>query len=171
MENIRSFPSPILRDHPPLKQGMEDRDKHGMQEQKKAIRKRIACAQKHKKKPRVKDFGIYIPEPLAPGNMFCHPPIIRLIYTKRRDYIQRLKRCAVIPFNQCDPGGARTLDPLIKSQLLYQLSYGVMLPTGIALPSLRMQRYNLSANRPNIFSKKFSRQKFSLYFSPQTPIE
>ena len=24
----------------------------------------------------------------------------------------------------CDPGGARTLDPLIKSQLLYQLSYG-----------------------------------------------
>ena len=80
-------------------------------------------------------------------------------------------RCVVIPFNQCDPGGARTLDPLIKSQLLYQLSYGVMLPTGIALPSLRMQRYNLSANRPNIFSKKFSRQKFSLYFSPQTPIE
>ena len=27
----------------------------------------------------------------------------------------------------CDPGGARTLDPLIKSQLLYQLSYGVAL--------------------------------------------
>ena len=25
----------------------------------------------------------------------------------------------------CDPGEARTLDPLIKSQLLYQLSYGV----------------------------------------------
>ena len=24
----------------------------------------------------------------------------------------------------CIPGGARTLDPLIKSQLLYQLSYG-----------------------------------------------
>ena len=28
---------------------------------------------------------------------------------------------------KCDPGGARTLDPLIKSQLLYQLSYGVMI--------------------------------------------
>ena len=28
----------------------------------------------------------------------------------------------------CDPGGARTLDPLIKSQLLYQLSYGVAFP-------------------------------------------
>ena len=26
----------------------------------------------------------------------------------------------------CDPGGARTLDPLIKSQLLYQLSHGVI---------------------------------------------
>ncbi len=26
----------------------------------------------------------------------------------------------------CDPGEARTLDPLIKSQLLYQLSYGVI---------------------------------------------
>ena len=25
-----------------------------------------------------------------------------------------------------DPGGTRTHDPLIKSQLLYQLSYGVM---------------------------------------------
>ena len=26
----------------------------------------------------------------------------------------------------CDPGGTRTLDPMIKSHLLYQLSYGVM---------------------------------------------
>ena len=26
----------------------------------------------------------------------------------------------------CDPGEIRTLDPLIKSQLLYQLSYGVL---------------------------------------------
>ena len=31
--------------------------------------------------------------------------------------------CVVIHFF-CIPGGARTLDPLIKSQLLYQLSYG-----------------------------------------------
>ena len=30
-----------------------------------------------------------------------------------------------------DPGGARTLDPLIKSQLLYQLSYGVIDATGV----------------------------------------
>ena len=27
--------------------------------------------------------------------------------------------------NQSDPGGTRTLDPMIKSHLLYQLSYGV----------------------------------------------
>lgn len=26
----------------------------------------------------------------------------------------------------CDPGRARTVDPMIKSHLLYQLSYGVM---------------------------------------------
>ena len=29
--------------------------------------------------------------------------------------------------HHCDPGGARTLDPMIKSHLLYQLSYGVVL--------------------------------------------
>ncbi len=28
--------------------------------------------------------------------------------------------------NQSDPGGTRTLDPMIKSHLLYQLSYGVI---------------------------------------------
>src|SRR5690606_7098752 len=30
-------------------------------------------------------------------------------------------------FLKCDPGQVRTVDPLIKSQLLYQLSYGVRL--------------------------------------------
>ena len=29
-------------------------------------------------------------------------------------------------FLQSDPGGIRTLDPMIKSHLLYQLSYGVI---------------------------------------------
>ena len=28
------------------------------------------------------------------------------------------------PFTSCTPAGARTLDTLIKSQVLYQLSYG-----------------------------------------------
>ena len=32
----------------------------------------------------------------------------------------------MIGFAGGDPGEARTLDPLIKSQLLYQLSYGVI---------------------------------------------
>ena len=27
----------------------------------------------------------------------------------------------------CDPGGARTHDPMIKSHLLYQLSHGVIM--------------------------------------------
>ncbi len=31
-----------------------------------------------------------------------------------------------LPHSQGDPGGTRTHDPLIKSQLLYQLSYGVI---------------------------------------------
>ncbi len=35
-----------------------------------------------------------------------------------------------------DPAGARTLDPLIKSQLLYQLSYGVLHFQG-AFPLMR----------------------------------
>ena len=40
-----------------------------------------------------------------------------------------------------DPGGARTLDPLIKSQLLYQLSYRVLQIYTIFLFWLRVQRY------------------------------
>lgn len=35
----------------------------------------------------------------------------------------------------CDPGEARTLDPMIKSHLLYQLSYGVI----AAFVALRVQ--------------------------------
>ncbi len=40
---------------------------------------------------------------------------------------------AALCLDSCDPGEARTLDPLIKSQLLYQLSYGVMRFLRIAL--------------------------------------
>ena len=36
------------------------------------------------------------------------------------------KRMRPVAASFGDPGGARTLDPLIKSQLLYQLSYGVV---------------------------------------------
>ena len=45
----------------------------------------------------------------------------------------------------CDPGEARTLDPLIKSQLLYQLSYGVFnyyyVLNDLALGSNAVQSY------------------------------
>ncbi len=36
-----------------------------------------------------------------------------------------------------DPGEARTLDPLIKSQLLYQLSYGVRMLLGWCISQMR----------------------------------
>ena len=49
--------------------------------------------------------------------------------TKRLHWMNQCSLCFYL-FNrkklfQCDPGEARTLDPMIKSHLLYQLSYGV----------------------------------------------
>jgi hypothetical protein len=35
------------------------------------------------------------------------------------------RKMAQFSLRHCDPARARTVDPLIKSQLLYQLSYGV----------------------------------------------
>ena len=49
------------------------------------------------------------------------PPQLKIPKNRKRN---RLSAAAFTPL--CDPGGARTLDPLIKSQLLYQLSYGVI---------------------------------------------
>ena len=53
------------------------------------------------------------------------------------------------------PAGARTLDTLIKSQVLYQLSYGCI------LSRLRVQRYTLFPKPPNFFGKFF--QKSCIY--------
>ena len=39
---------------------------------------------------------------------------------------QKIPPCRWDFFYSCDPGEARTPDPLIKSQLLYQLSYEVI---------------------------------------------
>ena len=50
----------------------------------------------------------------------------------------------------CDPGGARTLDPMIKSHLLYQLSYGVI-PLGTGAKVM------LFGKCTNDSSKKISR--------------
>ncbi len=45
-------------------------------------------------------------------------------------------------FDRCTPAGVRTLDTLIKSQVLYQLSYGCNIFTSSfsTLPELRVQR-------------------------------
>ena len=44
------------------------------------------------------------------------------VYVSKKAHIEKF---LYVPYIQCDPGGIRTLDPLIKSQLLCQLSYGV----------------------------------------------
>lgn len=49
-----------------------------------------------------------------------------------------LRRLAIF---DCDPGEARTLDPVIKSHLLYQLSYGVIFfIVGIRKEAFRLLR-------------------------------
>lgn len=48
-----------------------------------------------------------------------------------------------------DPGGARTLDPMIKSHLLYQLSYGVDFLNGTGA------KVTLFEKPANDYSKKF----------------
>ena len=58
-----------------------------------------------------------------------------------------------------DPGGTRTHDPLIKSQLLYQLSYGVMLATSLSF-HLRVQSYCHFLNWQNFFGKKVDPSHF-----------
>ena len=49
----------------------------------------------------------------------------------------------------CDPGGTRTLDPMIKSHLLYQLSYGVDFLDGTGA------KVTLFEKPANDYSKKF----------------
>ena len=45
-----------------------------------------------------------------------------------------------------DPGGARTLDPMIKSHLLYQLSYQVILAISFWIAGAKIVFKFLSAN-------------------------
>ena len=70
--------------------------------------------------------------------------------------------CQLFVLLSCDPGGARTLDPLIKSQLLYQLSYGVIM---CAIVQLRMQRYKHFFNYQQYFKK--NRPQYLLFY-PKT---
>ena len=53
-----------------------------------------------------------------------------LIEEKRLFIWLKIKKGQVIKITQpfCDPTGARTQDPIIKSDVLYQLSYRVIIP-------------------------------------------
>ena len=57
-------------------------------------------------------------------------------------WIKEMRRLVVITSHRIfsDPGGTRTHDPLIKSQLLYQLSYGVASISG-GVSRIALQRY------------------------------
>ena len=61
----------------------------------------------------------------------------------------------------CTPAGARTLDTLIKSQVLYQLSYGcnIFCSSFRAFSELRVQRYGVFLNLPNFFETFFEKRQ------------
>ena len=65
-----------------------------------------------------------------------------------------------------DPGGARTLDPLIKSQLLYQLSYGVMMFIRFRIASAKLRQFLKPAKKICVFFKKSAFFVVFLDFSP-----
>ena len=70
-----------------------------------------------------------------------------------------------------DPGGARTLDPLIKSQLLYQLSYGVMMFIRFRIASAKLRQFLKPAKKICVFFKKSAFFVVFLGFSaPRPPI-
>ena len=70
-----------------------------------------------------------------------------------------------------DPGGARTLDPLIKSQLLYQLSYGVMMFIRFRIASAKLRHFLKPAKKICVFFKKSAFFVVFLDFSaPRPPI-
>ena len=63
----------------------------------------------------------------------------------------------------CDPGEARTLDPMIKSHLLYQLSYGVNSSSNSVAKVRRILKLTKSFAKKIIFfqieNEKFSSKK------------
>lgn len=66
----------------------------------------------------------------------------------------------------CDPGGARTHDPLIKNQLLCQLSYGV---NGAFISELRLQRYDFFFELPTLFPFFFKKIFIFLFWRAASP--
>ena len=68
------------------------------------------------------------------------------------------KRSSVGNFSFCTPAGARTLDPLIKSQMLYQLSYKRI--SNCVISELRVQRYGVLFKLPNVYGFFFNKMLF-----------
>ena len=65
----------------------------------------------------------------------------------------------------CTPAGVRTLDTLIKSQVLYQLSYGCIYQRiKSAFLDLRLQKYNVFFEPPNFFPYFFNFISSYLFF-------
>ncbi len=65
-------------------------------------------------------------EELKVYQFICYPTRTRTWTIRARIWCTAINYRTIIPKrNLCDPGETRTLGPLIKSQLLYQLSYGV----------------------------------------------
>ena len=64
-------------------------------------------------------------------------------------------------FPQGDPGGTRTHDPLIKSQLLYQLSYGVI------VCSIATAKVLLFSEPPTILVIFFEKKYFFRFKHPK----
>ena len=75
----------------------------------------------------------------------------------------------------CTPAGVRTLDTLIKSQVLYQLSYGCIVCSRKRVArglfsDLRVQRYRFLSERPNVFAIFFLKQtKKGCFYDSQVP--
>jgi hypothetical protein len=64
----------------------------------------------------------------------------------------------------CDPAGDRTLDPQIKSLLLYQLSYGVSLFSFLWLPDQLLELYH-----PDSYRESYGVSLFSFLWLPHRP--
>ena len=69
------------------------------------------------------------------------------IYNSQQDKKKKPSQPSLQGFAFGTPAGGRTLDTLIKSQVLYQLSYGSIV--------LRVQKYNLFSFPQHFFSKNF----------------
>ena len=69
-----------------------------------------------------------------------------------------------LPHFESDPGGTRTHDPLIKSQLLYQLSYGVNV---CSIATAKVLLFLKPQTNLDVF---FEKKAFFRFIRPKRPI-